>query len=33
MSQDLGVDGNVCEILDIYFEYTNKHGKNIRRPI
>ena len=27
MSQDLGVDGNVCEILDKYFEYTNKRRK------
>ena len=28
MSQELGVDGNICEILDKYFEYTNKRKKN-----
>ena len=29
MSQELGVDGNICEILDKYFEYTNKHRNKI----
>ena len=29
MSQELGVDGNICEILYKYFEYTNKHRKII----
>ena len=29
MSQELGVNGNICEILDKYFEYTNKHRKII----
>ena len=29
MSQELGVDGNICEILDKYFEYKNKHRKII----
>ena len=27
MSQQLGVDDNICEILDKYFECTNKHRK------
>ena len=26
-SKELGVNGNVCETLDKYFEYTNKHRK------
>ena len=25
ISQELGVDGNICGILDKQFEYTNKH--------
>ena len=25
MSLELGADGNICEILDKYFECTNKH--------
>ena len=29
MSQELGVDGNICVILDKYFEYTNKHIKTL----
>ena len=29
MSQELGVNGNVCDILDKYFKYTNKHRKII----
>ena len=29
MSQELGVDGNICEILDKYFEDTNKQRKRI----
>ena len=29
MSQELGVDGNICEILDEFFEYTNKHRKRL----
>ena len=33
MSQELGVDGNICEILDKYFEYTNKHRKIIEDEI
>ena len=28
-SQELSVDGNVCKILDKYFEYTNKQRKKI----
>ena len=27
--EQLGVDGNICEILDKYFEYTNEHRKTI----
>ena len=27
MSRELGVDGNICEILDKYVELTNKHRK------
>ena len=27
MSQEVSVNGNICEILDKYFEYTNKHRK------
>ena len=27
MSQELGVDGNICEILDKNFECTNEHRK------
>ena len=29
MSHELNVTGNICEILDKYFEYTNKHRKII----
>ena len=29
ISTELNVDGNVCEILEKYFEYTNKHRKII----
>ena len=25
VSEELGVDGNICEILVTYFEYENKH--------
>ena len=27
MSQEVRVNGNICEILDKHFEYTNKHRK------
>ena len=27
ISKELNVNGNICEFLDKYFEYTNKHGK------
>ena len=27
MSQELNINGKICEILDKYFEYTNKHKK------
>ena len=27
MSQDLGVDGNICDNLDKNFEYSNRHRK------
>ena len=27
MSQELGVDGNICKVLDKYFGYTNKQKK------
>ena len=27
MSQELKVKGNICEILEKYFEYTNKQRK------
>ena len=27
ISKELNVNGNICEILDEYFEYTNKHRK------
>ena len=29
ISEELNVNGNVCEIVDKYFEYTNKHRKII----
>ena len=29
ISKDLEFDGNVCEILEKYFDYTNKHRKTI----
>ena len=29
ISKELNVDGKICEILDKYFEYTNKHRKII----
>ena len=29
MSQDLGVNGKIYKILDIYFGYTNEHRKRI----
>ena len=29
MSQDLGVVGNICEILEKYFNYANKYRKII----
>ena len=29
MSRELGFNGNLCEILDKYFEFTNKHRKII----
>ena len=29
MSQEIGVIGNICEILDEHFEYTNKHRKKL----
>ena len=29
MSQELCIDGNICEILDKYFECTIKHRKII----
>ena len=27
ISKELDIDGNVCEILEKFFEYTNKHRK------
>ena len=29
ISKQLDTNGNVCEILEKYFEYTNKHRKTI----
>ena len=29
ISQDLNINGNICDILDKFFEYTNKHRKII----
>ena len=29
MSQEIGVNSNICEFLDKYFEYTNEHRKLI----
>ena len=29
MSQELGVNGNICQTLQKYFEFTNKHRKLI----
>ena len=29
ISQEIGVESNICEILDKYFEYTKKHKKII----
>ena len=30
ISKELNVNGNTCEILDKYFEYTNKYRKTIK---
>ena len=29
ISKELDINGNVCEILEKYFDYTNKHRKKI----
>ena len=33
ISKELNINGNVCEIIDKYFEYTNIHKKNNRKRI
>ena len=33
ISKELDINGNVCEISENYFQYTNKHLKNIRKRI
>ena len=30
ISKELNVNGNVCELIDKYFEYTNKHTKSLK---